>query len=116
KDAARALKIRPWTVTFDGMVEKEQTVDIDTLIRAMKLEERLYRFRCVEAWSMTVPWTGFPMADLVAYAKPSSGAKYVVMQTFQDPGMAPGQKQFWYPWPYVEGLTMAEATNELTLM
>ncbi|MPY70753.1 MAG: protein-methionine-sulfoxide reductase catalytic subunit MsrP [Alphaproteobacteria bacterium] len=113
---AQALKIRPWTVTFDGMVEKEKTVDIDDLLGAMKPEERLYRHRCVEAWSMAVPWTGFPMQDLVAYARPLSGAKYVVMQTFKDPAMAPGQKQFWYPWPYVEGLTMAEATNELALM
>jgi sulfoxide reductase catalytic subunit YedY len=113
---AQALKIRPWTVTFDGMVEKEKTVDIDTLLGAMKLEERLYRHRCVEAWSMAVPWTGFPMADLIAYAKPLSGAKYVVMETFKDPKMAPGQKEFWYPWPYKEGLTIAEATNELALM
>ena len=114
--AAQALKIRPWTVTFDGMVEKKQAVDVDTLIRAMKLEERLYRHRCVEAWSMAVPWSGFPMADLIAWARPLSSAKYVVMETFKDPAMAPGQKQFWYPWPYIEGLTMAEATNELAFI
>ena len=113
---AQQLKTRPWTVTIDGMVEKKMTVDVDSLIRAMKLEERLYRHRCVEAWSMAVPWTGFPMADLVKYAKPTGSAKYVVMQTFQDPSMAPGQKQFWYPWPYLEGLTMAEATNDLALI
>jgi len=104
---ARALKIRPWTVSFEGMVEQERQVDIDTLIRAM---------RCVEAWSMAVPWSGFAMAELVKYAKPLSGAKYVVMQTFLDKDMASGQKQVWYPWPYTEGLTMAEATNELTFM
>jgi sulfoxide reductase catalytic subunit YedY len=82
----------------------------------MTLEERLYRHRCVEAWSMTVPWTGFPLARLVDFAKPLGSAKYLRMETFNDPGMASGQSQFWYPWPYVEGLTMAEATNELAFM
>ncbi len=113
---ARSLKIRPWTVSFEGMVEKERQVDIDTLIRAMPLEERLYRLRCVEAWSMAVPWSGFPLAELVKYARPLSGAKYLVMQTFLDKNMASGQKQVWYPWPYTEGLTIAEATNELAFM
>ncbi|WEK49948.1 MAG: protein-methionine-sulfoxide reductase catalytic subunit MsrP [Candidatus Kaistia colombiensis] len=115
-DAAQALKIRPWTIQFGGLVEKEKAVDIDDLLKAMKLEERLYRHRCVEAWSMTAPWTGFPLADLVAFAKPLSGAKYIRMETFLDPAMAPGQSQPFYPWPYVEGLTMAEATNELAFM
>lgn len=115
-DAAQALPIRPWTIKFDGMVESERTVDIDTLIRAMPLEERLYRHRCVEAWSMAVPWTGFPLAALVAYGKPLSGAKYVRFETFMDPNVAPGQNEAWYPWPYVEGLTMAEANNELAFM
>ena len=114
--AAQKLKIRPWTVTIDGMVEKTMTVDIDTLLNAMQLEERLYRHRCVEAWSIAVPWTGFPMKALVDYAKPTSGAKYVVMKTFHDKDMAPGQRQVWYPWPYVEGITIEEATNELTLI
>ncbi|MCH2395412.1 protein-methionine-sulfoxide reductase catalytic subunit MsrP [Oceanibaculum sp.] len=114
--AAQSLPIRPWTVTLDGMVEKEQQIAIDDLLAMVKLEERVYRFRCVEAWAMTVPWTGFPMRRLVEIAKPLSGAKYVRMETFKDPSIAPGQKQSWYPWPYVEGLTMAEATNELTLM
>ncbi len=113
---ASALKTRPWTVSFEGMVEKAIQIDIDTLIRAMPLEERLYRMRCVEAWSMAVPWTGFAMAELVKFARPLSGAKYVVMQTFHDKSMASGQKQVWYPWPYTEGLTLAEATNELTFM
>jgi sulfoxide reductase catalytic subunit YedY len=72
--------------------------------------------RCVEAWSMTIPWSGFPMAKLVELAKPLSSAKYVRMETFLDKAVAPGQRQSWYPWPYVEGLTMAEATNELTLL
>jgi methionine sulfoxide reductase catalytic subunit len=114
--AAQALKIRPWTVTFDGMVEKPMTLGFDDLIRQMPLEERVYRHRCVEAWSMVVPWSGFPMSKMIELAKPLSSAKYVSMQTFQDPDVAPGQKQHWYPWPYVEGLTMAEATNELAFM
>jgi methionine sulfoxide reductase catalytic subunit len=113
---AQQLKTRPWTVKFDGMVEKEMTVGIDDLIRAMPLEERLYRMRCVETWSMAVPWTGFAMAKLVEYAKPLSSAKYVRMETFLDSSMAPAQRLPFFPWPYVEGLTMAEATNELTFM
>ena len=108
--------LRPWTVTFDGMVEQERQVGIDDLFKAMQpFEERVYRHRCVEAWAMTVPWSGFPMRKLVEYAKPLSSAKYVRMQTFQDPEVAPGQRQYWYPWPYVEGLTIAEATNEQRL-
>ncbi len=114
--AAQALEIRPWTVTIDGMVEKELTLDIDGLIRSMPLEERVYRHRCVEAWSMVVPWSGFPMAKLVERAKPLASAKYIEMQTFMKPDLAPGQRQHWYPWPYLEGLTIAEATNDLAFM
>lgn len=114
--AAQALKVRPWQVKFDGLVEAERVVDADDLIRAMPLEERLYRLRCVEAWSMAVPWTGFPMKALVEFAKPLGSAKYVRMETFTDARVASGQRQFWYPWPYVEGLTMAEATNELAFI
>ena len=114
--AAQDLVIRPWTVTIDGLVEQEMTLDIDDLIRRMSLEERLYRHRCVEAWSMTIPWSGFPLKDLVDLARPLSGAKYIVFETFEDADVAPGQRQFWYPWPYVEGLTMAEATNQLAFM
>jgi sulfoxide reductase catalytic subunit YedY len=110
---AEDLQRRPWAVTFDGMVEEEKTVDIDTLIRSMQLEERVYRHRCVEAWSMVIPWTGFPLSALVDFARPLGSAKYVVFQTFEDPDMAPGQSQFWYPWPYTEGVTMAEAENDL---
>ena len=113
---AQALKLRPWTVKLDGMVEKAQEIGIDDLVRKMPLEERLYRHRCVEAWSMAIPWSGFPFARLVELAKPLSSAKYVRMETFLDPSIAPGQKQTWYPWPYVEGLTMAEATNELAFL
>lgn len=113
---AQALPIRPWTVKIDGMVEKSMEVGIDDLIRKMTLEERTYRHRCVEAWSMAIAWTGFPFAKLVEFAKPLGSAKYVRMETFNDPKVAPGLRQPWYPWPYIEGLTMAEATNELTFL
>ena len=113
---AQALKLRPWTLTIDGLVEKRIVIDFDDLIRRMTLEERLYRMRCVEAWSMAIPWSGFPFARLVEFAKPLSDAKYVRMETFVDPAMAPGQRAGWYRWPYVEGLTMAEATNELCFL
>jgi sulfoxide reductase catalytic subunit YedY len=114
--AAQKLETRPWTVTIDGMVEKEQKVDIDALLKAMPLEERLYRHRCVEAWAIAVPWTGFPMKALLDLARPAAGAKYVVMETFNDKKMAPGQRQFWYPWPYVETITIEEAANELSMI
>jgi methionine sulfoxide reductase catalytic subunit len=114
--AAQELKLRPWTVTIDGMVANEVTLDAEDLIRRMPIEERVYRLRCVEAWAMTVPWIGFPMAELVRFAEPTSGARYVEMQTFLEPEMAPGQRQFWYPWPYIEGLTLEEATNELAFI
>jgi sulfoxide reductase catalytic subunit YedY len=113
---AQALKLRPWTVKIDGMVEKPMTLDIDDLLRRVSLEERLYRHRCVEAWSMAVPWTGFPMKALVDLARPLGSATYVRMETFMDPATAPEQKKFFYPWPYVEGLTMAEARNELAFL
>ncbi len=114
--AAQALPLRPWTVKIDGMVEKAQEIGIDDLIRRMPLEERLYRHRCVEAWSMAIPWSGFPLAKLVELAKPLSSAKYLRMETFLDKSVAPGQRQTFYPWPYVEGVTMAEATNELAFL
>ncbi len=114
--AAQALKLRPWTIKIDGMVEKAQEIGIDDLIRKMPLEERLYRHRCVEAWSMAIPWGGFPFPRLVELARPLASAKYVRMETFLDPSTAPGQKQSWHPWPYVEGLTIAEATNELAFL
>ena len=114
--AAEQLKIRPWTLKIAGMVEKPFEIGIDDLLAKMPLEERLYRHRCVEAWSMAVPWSGFALKALVDLAKPLASAKYVVMTTFMDPGMAPGQKQFFFPWPYVDGLTMAEATNDLAFI
>lgn len=114
--AAANLKIRPWTVKIDGLVAKEQTFAIDELIAKMPNEERLYRHRCVEAWSMAVPWTGFPVKELVKLAEPLGSAKYLRMQTFMDLKMSSGQHQSWYPWPYTEGLSMAEATNDLAFM
>jgi sulfoxide reductase catalytic subunit YedY len=114
--AAQALKLRPWVIKIDGMVENPQEIGIDDLIRKIPLEERLYRHRCVEAWSMTIPWSGFPLAKLVELARPLSSAKYLRMETFLDPSVASGQRQTWYPWPYVEGLTVAEATNELAFL
>ena len=114
--AAQALRLRPWTVTIDGLVEEPIVMDAEELIRRMPLEERLYRHRCVEAWSIVVPWTGFPLQALVDLARPLSSARYLVMTTFEDSSVAPGQRQFWYPWPYVEGLTMAEAANELAFI
>jgi sulfoxide reductase catalytic subunit YedY len=114
--AAQQLKTRPWTVKIDGMVEKPMELGVDDLIRKMTLEERTYRHRCVEAWSMAIAWTGFPMSKLLDYARPLGSAKYVKMTTFLDPKMAPGQHVPWFPWPYVEGLTMAEAANELTFL
>ena len=114
--AAQRLPVRPWTVTIDGMVEQPMTIDIDDLIARLPLEERLYRHRCVEAWSMAVPWTGFPVRALLDLARPLGSARYLRLETFQDAKVAPGQKASWYPWPYVEGLTLAEAANDLAFL
>ncbi len=114
--AAQALPIRPWEIQIDGDVEKPMTVGIDDLLKKMPLEERLYRHRCVEAWSMTVPWSGFELSHLIKLVEPKSDVKYIRFETFKDSSFAPGQKQFWYPWPYVEGITIEEAMNELTFM
>ena len=114
---AQKLVTDPWMVTIDGMVETEMQLDAEDLIaKAGGLEERLYRHRCVEAWAMAVPWSGVPLANLVKQANPKPEAKYLQMETFLDPSIAPGQKQRWYPWPYVEGLTLGEATNELAFL
>ena len=113
---AQALAVRPWTVKIDGMIEQPREIAIDDLIRQMPLEERLYRHRCVEAWSMAIPWSGFPLAALVKLAGPLSSAKYLRMETFIDAKVASGQRQNWLPWPYIEGLTMTEATNELAFI
>jgi sulfoxide reductase catalytic subunit YedY len=114
--AAEKLTTKPWTVTFDGLVEKKFTIDAEELLAKMPREDRVYRHRCVEAWSMVVPWSGFPLAEMVKFAKPLGSAKYVRFETFTRPEEAPGMRQFWYPWPYVEGVTMAEAMNDLGFM
>ncbi|MGL5115160.1 MAG: protein-methionine-sulfoxide reductase catalytic subunit MsrP [Beijerinckiaceae bacterium] len=114
--AAKALKTRPWTVKIDGLVEKPLELDIDDMLKRVTLEERLLRHRCVEAWAMAVPWTGFPLKALLDIAKPQGSAKFVRFETFLDAKIAPGQKQTWYPWPYTEGLTIAEAANDLSFM
>jgi len=113
------FQTRPWTIEMTGMAHKTQTVDMDELMKTMPLEERVYRFRCVEAWSMVVPWTGFPLKKLIERAQPMASAKYVKFSTFMRPEQAPRQGRGFFfkePWPYTEGLTMAEATNELALV
>jgi methionine sulfoxide reductase catalytic subunit len=113
---AQRLKLRPWQISIEGMVEKPFKIDIDTLLQRMPLEERLYRHRCVESWAFAAPWSGFALKSLIDYAKPTANATYVVMKTFQNPSVAPGQKEIYYPWPYTEGLTLPEARNELAFM
>ncbi len=117
--AAEKLPIRPWSIVIDGEVEKPVTLGIDDLLKQVTLEERIYRHRCVEAWAMVVPWTGFTVRRLVEIAKPTGDARYLRFETFNMPDVAEGQKAGLftsYPWPYVEGITLAEATNDLPLM
>ena len=114
--AAQRLPQSPWTIKLDGMVEKEQEIGLDDLLKRVSLEERVLRHRCVEAWAMTVPWTGFPVSQLLKMAAPLSSAKYVVFETAADRSVMPGLRQSWYPWPYKEGCTIAEAGNELCFM
>lgn len=113
---AGSLKTRPWTVTIDGLCKKPGKVAIDDLIKRFPLEERIYRMRCVEGWSMVIPWVGFPLAELVKQAEPTGQAKYVVFETLFDPKQMPGQREPILDWPYREGLRMDEAVNPLTLM
>jgi sulfoxide reductase catalytic subunit YedY len=113
---AGTLKTHPWTVRVDGEVTKPQTLDVDTLMQWFGLEERVYRMRCVEAWSMVIPWVGFPLADLVKRLSPTSRAKYVEFTTLLDPEQLPGESEDVLPWPYVEGLRMDEATNPLAFI
>ena len=118
-EAAEKLPIRPWEIVIDGAVEKPMTLGIDDLLKQVTLEERIYRHRCVEAWSMVVPWTGFTVKRLVEIAKPTSNAKFLRFETFNKPEVASGQAPGLftsYPWPYIEGITMAEAMNDLPLM
>jgi sulfoxide reductase catalytic subunit YedY len=114
--AAQKLPTSPWNVVVDGMVEKPFTIGLEDLMKKAGLEERLYRHRCVEAWAMTVPWTGFPLSKLVALAKPASGATFIEFTSLADQKVMPGLGETFYPWPYTEGLTMAEATNDLAFM
>lgn len=111
--AAQKLPLEDWTIRIDGLVEKPFTIAFDDLMKKVRPETRIYRHRCVEAWAMTVPWTGFPMSQLIALAKPTSGAKYLKFTSLQDEKVMPGLSIPFFPWPYREGLTMAEASNEL---
>ena len=110
---ASKLKVDNWSFKIDGLVKKKKTFDIDKLKKLIGLEERIYRFRCVEGWAMVVPWLGFPVNKILEIVDPDKDANYVRFETFYDPKIAPGQKQSWYPWPYVEGISLEEAKNDL---
>ena len=110
------FETRPWQLDIGGLVHKPMTLDVDDLLKQMPLEERVYRFRCVETWAMVVPWVGFPMKALLEKVQPTADAKYVEMHTFWNADVAPQQRNSRLPWPYIEGLTVAEAMNELTLL
>jgi sulfoxide reductase catalytic subunit YedY len=113
---AAQLKTRPWTVKIDGHVAKPADYVIDDLIRLQQLEERVYRLRCVEAWSMVVPWVGFPLAEVIKRVEPTSKARYLAFYTLQRPSEMPGQRSNVLEWPYREGLRMDEATHPLSLL
>ncbi len=113
---AQTLRPRPWTVTIAGEVRAPRVIDIDELLRWFPLEERIYRMRCVEAWSMVIPWVGFPLADLVARLEPTARAKYVQFTTLVDPEQLPGQRRRVLDWPYVEALRLDEAMHPLALV
>ena len=113
---AQKLKTNDWKIKITGLVEKPITFEVEDLIKKLKLEERIYRHRCVEAWSMVVPWLGFQMSKLLKLCNPLSSAKYIKFTTFYDPKIATEQKARWYPWPYTEGLTIEEANNELSFL
>jgi sulfoxide reductase catalytic subunit YedY len=119
EDPARyggSLKTRPWTVKIDGHVAKPGSYQIEDLLKSFPLEERVYRLRCVEAWSMVIPWIGFPLVDLLKRVEPTSKAKYVAFETLLRPGEMPGQRTNSLEWPYVEGLRLDEAMHPLTLL
>jgi sulfoxide reductase catalytic subunit YedY len=113
---AGVFRTRPWTVTIDGECAKPGHYGIDDIIRKHPLEGRIYRMRCVEAWSMVIPWVGFPLASLIKEAQPTANAKYVAFESLYDPQQMPGQKDNILEWPYREGLRMDEAMNPLTLL
>jgi sulfoxide reductase catalytic subunit YedY len=113
---AGSLRTRPWTIAVDGEVGKPQTIDLDRLLGWFTLEDRVYRMRCVEAWSMVVPWVGFPLGELLKRVEPTSNAKYVAFTTLLDPTQMPEQRSDLLPWPYVEGLRLDEAMHPLTIL
>ncbi len=113
---AKNFKTRPWTVTIDGLVKKKQVLDVDTIIKMAAPEERIYRHRCVEGWSIVVPWVGFSLSELIKRTDPLPKAKYVEFTTLYDPKQMPGQRDNVLAWPYVEGLRMDEAMHPLTLL
>ena len=113
--AAQAMKTSPWTIEIAGLVKQPRKIAYEDLLKQVSLQERIYRHRCVEAWAMTVPWTGFPMTDLLKLAEPLGSAKYVAFETAQDKAM-PGLGTPLYPWPYVDGLAIDEAANELAFI
>ena len=116
--AANATKFRtrPWTVKVDGLVKKPADYQFEDLVKPFKLQDRTYRFRCVEAWSMVIPWQGIPLADMIKRFEPLPSAKFVQFTTIMAPDQMPGEREAILPWPYVEGLRMDEAMNPLTLM
>ncbi len=113
---ARDFKTSPWEVEVGGLVRNPKTYDPDDLRRTFGEEERIYRLRCVEGWSMVIPWNGFPLAALLKEVEPTAEAKYVRFETLYDPAQMPGQNNQWYTWPYVEGLRLDEAMHDLTLL
>ena len=114
--AAAEMELRPWTISIGGAVEEPQQIAIDDLLGRMPLEERIYRLRCVEAWSIVVPWSGFQLSHLLDLARPLERARYVRFITAEQPQAMRGLRASWYPWPYQEGLTMEEAAHELAFM
>ena len=115
-ERAGSLRTRPWTVAVEGEVANPKTYDIDALLKLAPLEERVYRMRCVEGWSMVIPWVGFPLSELIRRAAPTGNARYVEFVTLNDPRQMPGQRSRVLDWPYVEGLRMDEAMHPLTLL
>ncbi|MFO1112602.1 MAG: protein-methionine-sulfoxide reductase catalytic subunit MsrP [Rhodospirillales bacterium] len=113
---AGTLKARPWTLTVGGLCNKPGTWDVEEIIKTSRLEERIYRLRCVEAWSMVIPWVGIPLADVLKRAEPQGSAKYIAMQTLLDPTQMPGQRRPILDWPYLEGLRMDEAQHPLAIL
>jgi sulfoxide reductase catalytic subunit YedY len=113
---AKNFKTRPWTVTIDGLVKKKQVLDVDTIIKMAAAEERIYRHRCVEGWSIVVPWVGFSLSELIKRAEPLGTAKFVEFTTILDPRQMPGQQGHVLEWPYIEGLRMDEAMHPLALL